>query len=200
MKIFQQVDKKKIADYVHAFGIDYGDNLYESASIGAFDGVSPLTMSAAYGTYARGGIYIEPYSYTRIIYRDNNEAVEKTYKKERVCSEKTAKYINEILLYAVKTGKILGTLDVGKSEVAGKTGTTTISKSKTDALGISEYAIMDSWACLYSHDYSIALWYGYDGVTSEYYMLNYDGTLGRRRIMKKLVKQVISGDNKLLTS
>ena len=59
---------------------------------------------------------------------------------------------------------------------------------------------MDSWACLYSHDYSIALWYGYDVVTSEYYMLNYDGTLGRRRIMKKLVKQVISGDKKLLTS
>ncbi len=200
LKIFQQVDKNKIADYVHAFGINYGDNLYESASIGAFDGVSPITMSAAYGTYARGGIYIEPYSYTRIIYRDNNEAVEKTYKKERVCSEKTAKYINEILLYAVKTGKILGTLDVGKSEVAGKTGTTTISKSKTDALGISEYAIMDSWACLYSHDYSIALWYGYDEVTSEYYMLNYDGTLGRRRIMKKLVKQIISGDKKLLTS
>ena len=86
------------------------------------------------------------------------------------------------------------------TQVAGKTGTTTISKSKTDALGISEYAIMDSWACLYSHDYSVALWYGYDEVTSEYYMLNYDGTLGRRRIMKKLVKQIISGDKKLLTS
>ena len=186
LKVFQQVDKTKIANFVHSFGIDYGKNLYESASIGAFEGVSPLQMSAAYGTYARGGYYIEPYSYTRITYRDNNEVKEKIYQKEKVCSEKTAKYINEILLYAIKYGKILGTLEVGNSEVAGKTGTTTIDRAKTDALGIS--------------DYSISLWYGYDGVTSTNYMLNIDATLGRRRIIKKLVKQIISGNQKLLTS
>ena len=34
LKIFQQVDKTKIANFVHSFGIDYGENLYESASIG----------------------------------------------------------------------------------------------------------------------------------------------------------------------
>lgn len=200
LKVFQQVDKKKIADYVHAFGINYGKNLYESASIGAFEGVSPLEMSAAYGTYARGGYYIEPYSYTRITYRDNNEVKEKIYQKEKVCSEKTAKYINEILLYAIKYGKILGTLEVGNAEVAGKTGTTTIDRAKTEALGISEYSVLDSWACIYSRDYSVSLWYGYDEVTSTNYMLNIDATLGRRRIMKKLVKQMISGNQKLLTS
>lgn len=200
LKVFQQVDKTNIANYVHSFGIDYGSNLYESAAVGAFEGVSPLQMSAAYGAYARGGYYIEPYSYTRITYRDNNEVEEKTYKKEKVCSEQTAKYINEILTYAIKYGKILGTLDVGNAEVAGKTGTTTISRSKTEALGISEYAVRDSWACIYTHDYSVALWYGYANETSEYYMLNIDATLGRRRIMKKLAKLLITNDKKLLTS
>lgn len=200
LKVFQQIDKTNIANYVHSFGIDYGSNLYESAAVGAFEGVSPLQMSAAYGAYARGGYYIEPYSYTRITYRDNNEVEEKTYKKEKVCSEQTAKYINEILTYAIKYGKILGTLDVGNAEVAGKTGTTTISRSKTEALGISEYAVRDSWACIYTHDYSVALWYGYANETSEYYMLNIDATLGRRRIMKKLAKLLITNDKKLLTS
>ena len=70
----------------------------------------------------------------------------------------------------------------------------------SNALGISEYSVLDSWACIYSRDYSISLWYGYDEVTSTNYMLNIDATLGRRRIIKKLVKQIISGNQKLLTS
>jgi len=199
LKTFQKVDKDLISKYVHSFGIDYGDTLYESASIGAFEGVSPLVMSAAYGVYARGGYYIEPYSYTKITYRENNEVVEKTYKKERVCSEQTAKYINEILLYAINTTKILGTLGVD-GEVAGKTGTTTIDGTVIEKLGINPYAINDSWACIYTADYSIALWYGYDKVTSEYYMMSVDGTLGRRRIIKKLARQIITGNKKLITS
>ena len=91
-------------------------------------------------------------------------------------------------------------MEIGNAEVAGKTGTTTIDRAKTEALGISEYSVLDSWACIYSHDYSISLWYGYDEVTSDNYMLNIDATLGRRRIIKKLVKQIINGDKKLLTS
>ena len=38
----------------------------ESHSIGGFDGVNPLEMSAAYAAFARGGTYIEPYSFTKI--------------------------------------------------------------------------------------------------------------------------------------
>src|SRR5574344_1353011 len=91
LKAFQSVDKAKIADYVHSFGIDYGDNLYESYSIGGFNGVSPLALSAAYGAYARGGYYIDPYSYTKIIYRASNEEYTKNIKKTKVCSEQTAK-------------------------------------------------------------------------------------------------------------
>jgi len=75
-----------------------------------------------------------------------------------------------------------------------------MSSAMTTKLGISEYAVMDSWACLYTADYSMALWYGYDEVTSEYYMMNVDATLGRRRIMKKLARQIITGNKKLVTS
>lgn len=200
LKVFQQVGTEKISSYVHSFGIDYGDTLYESAAIGAFEGVSPLEMSAAYGAYARGGYYIKPYSYTKITLRDNNEEIIFNHEKVRVCSPTTAKYINDILSYAISNHNILGTLEIGSTEAAGKTGTTTIEKSVIKAKNLSEDAIMDSWACIYTREYSVALWYGYDEITSKYYMRPNDGTLGRRRIIKKLVKQIFTTNSKLLTS
>ena len=52
-KVYKE-DPKYISDFVHSLGIDYGKDLYESASIGGFDGVSPLQMSAAYAEFGRG--------------------------------------------------------------------------------------------------------------------------------------------------
>jgi penicillin-binding protein 1A len=199
LKAFQQVDKNKIASYVHSFGIDYGDTLYESCAIGGFNGVSPLQMSAAYGAYARGGIYIAPYTYTKIIYRDSNEEYNKNIKKSRVCSEQTAKYINDILTYAINKG-ILGTLDIGSTVVAGKTGTSTVGIDAINQYHLDDSAIMDSWACLYSKEYSVAIWYGYDTISTNYYMKPIDGTLGRRRIAKKLAKELFQTGSKLITS
>ena len=199
LRAFQEVDKNKIIDYVHSFGIDYGKELYESASIGAFNGVSPLTMSAAYGAYARGGYYIEPYSYTKIIYRDNGEEYNKNIKKYKVCSEQTAKYINDILVYAINKGA-LGTLDKKSTEVAGKTGTSTVGAQAIKEHRMDPSAIMDSWACAYTREYSVALWYGYDEMSHDYYMIPLDGTLGRRRIMKKLSKVLFQTNSKLVTS
>lgn len=200
LKVFQQVDKNLIANYVHSFGIDYGKNLYESASIGAFEGVSPLTLSAAYGAYARGGIYIEPYSYTKIILRATSEEIVPEIKQHRVCSEKTAKYINDILLYAVDKKSILGTLDIGDTEAAGKTGTTTVANNVIEKLKLPESTIMDTWGCLYTREYSVSLWYGYDEVTKKTYTLPVDGTLGRRRILKKFARLVLNTGSSLVTS
>jgi penicillin-binding protein 1A len=199
LKAFQQVDKTKIANYVHSFGINYGDTLYESCAIGGFNGVSPLQMSAAYGAYARGGIYIAPYTYTKIIYRDSNEEYNKNIKKTRVCSEQTAKYINDILTYAINKG-ILCTLDIGSTVVAGKTGTSTVGIDAINQYHLDDSAIMDSWACLYSKEYSVAIWYGYDTISNTYYMKPIDGTLGRRRIAKKLAKELFQTGSKLVTS
>ena len=199
LKAFQQVDENKISDYVHSFGINYGDTLYESSSIGGFNGVSPLEMSAAYGAYARGGYYISPYSYTKIIYRSSNEEYTKNVKKIKVCSEQTAKYMNDILTYAVKQG-IVGTLDNGTTEVAGKTGTSTIGRAAINEYKLDDSAIMDSWSCLYSKEYSVAIWYGYDTISHKYYMVPLDGTLGRRRISKKLSKALFQSGSKLVTS
>ena len=197
LRAFQQVNKQKIADYVHSFGIDYGPELYEACSIGGFNGVSPLEMSAAYGAYARGGYYIEPYAYTKIVYRDSNEVYNKNIKKIRVCSTQTARYINDILTYAINQGA-LGSLPKKNTQVAGKTGTSTVGKDAIRALKINDSAIMDSWACTYTYEYSVALWYGYDKISSTNYMVPMTGTLGRRRISRKISESLFQTNSKLV--
>ena len=199
LKVFQQVNKKKISDYVHSFGIDYGENLYESASIGAFDGVSPLQMSAAYGAYARGGYYIKPYSYTKIVYRDSNEEYTRIIKKNKVCSKQTAKYINEILMYATSQGAV-GNISHGRTEVASKTGTSTVGGAAIRQYRLDPSAIMDSWACMYSNDYSVAIWYGYDVISHKYYMDPWDGIRGRNILSAKMSKVLFNTNSKLSTS
>ena len=198
LKAFQQVSKKKIANYVHSFGIDYGSELYESAAIGAFNGVSPLEMSAAYGAYARGGYYIKPYAYKKIIYRDTNEEYVRNVKKTKVCSETTAKYINDILTYAINQGA-LGSLNHARTQVAGKTGTSTMGGEAIRKYRMDPSAIMDSWACMYSKEYSIAIWYGYDKLSHKHYMLPWDGTVGRRTLAAKLSAVLFQTNSRLLT-
>ena len=82
LQAFQQVDKTKISEFVHSLGINYGDTLYESYSIGSFDGVTALELSAAYAAFGRGGYYIKPYSYTELTLNNSNETIEnKSYER-----------------------------------------------------------------------------------------------------------------------
>ena len=193
LQAFQAVQNKDdnlISDYVHSFGIDYGNALYESASIGGFDGISPLQMSAAYGVYARGGYYIEPYSFTKIIYEDGT-TFEYKYTKEKIVSEQTSYMITSMLVDAVKDGWS-GTIKISGTQVAGKTGTTTMDNKSIELLGLPEGTIPDSWSVSYNPEYVIALWYGYDTVTKEYHMNTTTGWNARSKLMAGLAKRIYS--------
>ena len=68
---FQQLSQNQIKNFVTGLNItpEYENGyINEAHSIGGFNGVNPLQMSAAYGTFARGGVYIEPYSFTEVEY------------------------------------------------------------------------------------------------------------------------------------
>ena len=193
LQAFQKVNAKDsslIPTFVHSFGIDYGKNLYESASIGGFDGVSPLEMSAAYGVFARGGYYIEPYIFTKIIYEDGT-TFEHKYTKEKIVSAETSYMITSMLIDAVIDGWS-GNINVRGTQVAGKTGTTDIDDQALKDAGIPLGAIRDSWSVTYSPEYSIALWYGYDTTTKEHYMTTNTGWNARSKIMAQLAKKIYS--------
>ncbi len=189
LRVFKAVaslDQSLIEDFVHSVGIDYGDYLYESAAIGGLEeGVSPIELSAAYGTFARGGYYIEPYSYTKVVNTENNKEYINSYSKEKVMEESTAYLLTNILLDAYGGKSPSGTT------VAGKTGTTNLDKETRSKYGLPSGSLIDVWIVSYSPSYSISLWYGYDQIyqdaaENKYYLTSSTGGTGRRQIMNYL--------------
>jgi len=186
-KAVSEDNKEDIENFVHSLGIDYGKDLYESASIGGFEGVSPLQMSAAYSSFARGGYYIEPYSFTKVEYVDSSKTYEHKYSKERVMTEETAYIINNILTNA-GSQNVGGSIKVSGTDIAAKTGTTTVDKESRKKLGLPNNVVMDYWNITYSPDYAIALWYGYDNLSKDHYLQSESGV--RKRLMEAIGRKI----------
>lgn len=198
LKTFQKVyaeNPNYISDFVHSLGIDYGDNLYEAASIGGFDGTNPLEMSAAYAAFARGGYYIKPYSFSKIIYLEDEKEYDNKYTKTRVMSEETAYLITDILVTAGERN-VGGDLKISGSEIATKGGTTNLDSAAREELKLPSGVTPDHWNISYSPDYCIALWSGYDTTTKEHYLTNTLGGKVRRGIMSAVGKRIYKKDTK----
>lgn len=192
LQAFQQVDKSKIAEFVHGLGIDYGDDLFEAMSIGGMStGITPIENSAAYSTFARGGYYIEPYSYTKIVYLESGKEEEYKYTKKRVMSEETAYMITNILtLGGSSSYNVGGNIRVNNSDIAAKGGTTNINAADARGAGVPDYTTPDHWNVTYSTDYCIALWYGYDKLSPEHYLTSNTGTRGRKALMQAIANKI----------
>ena len=197
LKTFQKVYNENpdyIADFVHSLGINYGDGLYESASIGGFDGTNPLQMSAAYAAFGRGGYYIKPYSFTKIVYADEKE-FENKYTKEKVMSPETAYMITNILMTAASRG-VGGNLSISGTQIATKGGTTNLDTASKKELGLPAGTTPDHWNISYSPDYCIALWTGYDTTTKEHYLVSSQGSRIRKDIMSNIGRRIYKKDRK----
>ena len=193
LRAFKAVYKENpdyIKNFVKNLGIDYGGELYESASIGGFDGVSPVQMSAAYATYGRDGYYIKPYSYTKIEILETGKIIEKKTEKIKVMSEETAYMITSMLITASSRG--VGGVTVSGTQIAAKSGTTNLDKATTEKLGIPASSTRDAWNITYSPEYSIALWIGYDVNNSEHYLNATIGGRVRNAVMKAVGSRVYS--------
>ena len=199
LKAFQAVSKDHMEDlrnFVHGLGIDYGsEGPYESASIGSFDGVNPLTMSAAYAAYGRGGYYIEPYSFTKIIDPETEKTYDYKYTKEKVMSDSTAYMITSILVTAGNEN-VGGNINISGTDVAAKGGTTTVDAKQRKEIGLPDNVTMDHWNITYSPSYAIALWYGYDKLSKEHYLVSANGGKARRTIMASVAKKVYPKNEK----
>lgn len=168
LKTFQSVDNEKIYEFVTSLGItpETSNNstyLHEAHSIGAFNGASPLEMAAAYAAFANGGIYYEPYTVSKIVYRDTGETFEYKSEGTRVMSDSTAFMITYCLQYAVTNGLSSGAAVKGVN-VAAKTGTTNFTTQIAKQNNLPSYAVNDAWIVGYDPDTSVAMWYGYDKI------------------------------------
>ena len=187
LKAFQQVDNAKIREFVTGLGIepeicdkgykykleskkcvnekDENDthephNIHEAHAIGAFTGVSPLQMAAAYAAFSNGGYYNEPHAVNKIVYRQSKEEVEFKAARRQVMSDATAFMISSVLQNVSLSG---GT----PHNVACKTGTTNYDDITMENYNMPWDAVRDSWVVGYSTKTVIGMWYGYDSLTKD---------------------------------
>lgn len=212
LKAFQKVDNKKIRKFVTSLGItpevcnsgykydkekdlcinktDSSDTqnpltLHEAHSIGAFTGVSPLEMSAAYAAFSNGGYYNEPYTVEKIVFRQTKKEVTHKSTKTQVMSDATSFMISSVLQDVSLTG---GT----PKNVACKTGTTNFDDNTMKSYRMPNDAIRDSWVIGYSTKTVIGMWYGYDNFTKQsiadgYVLHNVPATIQKDRLFNALV-------------
>jgi len=136
-------------------------------SLGALTyGVSPLEMAAAYKIFVNGGVFIPPFSYTRIENAAGVLVLEKNTTGRQVISEDTSVVMNRLLQNAV-TGQLGATgvrarLD-GGMPTAGKTGT-------------SQYDT-NQWFVGFTPHYVAPAWLGFDNTVRIFVDAN-----GRRQV------------------
>ena len=169
-----------------------GDQILETCSIGGFTGVTPVESAAAYAAFARGGTYIEPYSFTKVVFNETGDEFVVTPKRVQAMSEETAYIITNILQYAISSGVVGGITNKPGAEVASKTGTSTVDGNTIKKLNLKGAIDGDVWQVAYTQDYAMSMWYSYPTLTSEHYLTSSEGSAARRGIMKELTKGIIT--------
>lgn len=168
LQAFKSTSNECKVELVKALGIraEFGENdqLHEAHSVGAFTGASPTELAAAYSAFANGGYYTEPYSYTKIVYKDSGKEVETKPKKERAMSAETAYLITNVLVSATSHNSVSST------QVATKTGTSSYDEEALRKYNVPSSAIQSSWVSFYSPGISVTFWYGYDKLSSDNYL------------------------------
>ena len=170
--------------------------ILETCSIGGFTGVTPVESAGAYAAFARGGTYIEPYSFTKVVFTDTNEEYINNPKKVQAMSEETAYIITDILHYAVTSGAVGIGGGISGSEVASKTGTSTVDSAVLKKLGINKSIDGDVWQVAYNQKTVISLWYSYPTLTKEHYLTPSEGSKARRGIIKLLSQGLLERNTK----
>ena len=161
LQAFRLTTNEQKYKFATSLGIEF-DSTYlpDSYSIGTFNAITPVILAGAYAAFGNGGYYTEPYSFTKLVYRETDETYEQDIERTKVMKPQTAYIISSILVNATSSRvKVSGT------QVATKTGTTSYDEKVLKKYGLSSSVIPDSWTSSYSPDYAIAIWYGYlDGL------------------------------------
>lgn len=195
LKAFQLNKNENIKEFVTNLGLspEIEDGyIHEAHAIGAYGdgkttGENPLTVASAYAAFANGGYYTEPYTFTKIIYRNSDEEYEYKPVTTKVMSTETAYMVADMLV--TTSGWATGTSSVNGITYGSKTGTSNYSAETMRQHNLPSNAVNDLWVAGISRDFAVAVWYGYDEISSEYY----NKGRGNIELYKAVIKNAFTG-------
>jgi len=157
-----------LADNEERNGRIYTDKTLSLPLGGLTDGVTNLELTAAYGTIANNGTYVEPKFFTKVLDHDGNILIDNSAKKETtVIKESTAFILTDMMKDVVTSGT--GTRARFKKvnmPIAAKTGTTS-----------DDFDLQFSG---YTPYYAASVWFGHDQPKSmKYNYTSYHAILWR---------------------
>lgn len=151
VKMLTQIGPAASIDFLKKVGVttvvESGDTNDQNAAAlalgGMTQGISPLEMASAYGTFGNQGVYIKPVSYTKVTNKKDEVILETAPAKTKVMDPGAAFIMTDILHTTVTNG-IAGAASIGAQPVAGKTGTTS---NNYDAwfVGLTPYYAASVW-------------------------------------------------------
>ena len=127
----------------------HSDKFLSSLALGGLTkGISPLEMTAAYASFANGGVYNKPITYTKVIDANGRILLENKPDPVRAMSEETAYTMANILSGVMTYGTGAGANISNGQWAGGKTGTSDNDK--------------DKWFVGFTPYYAGGVWSGFD--------------------------------------
>ncbi len=153
IRVLQAIGPEYAQDYITRFGFAAKDHpAYLTMALGA-GSATPYQMATAYAVFANGGYRVKPNLIAKIV--DQKGSVILTTKFDevdngapRVIDARNAFIMNSMLQSVIRGGTAAKALQLGRSDIAGKTGTT------------NDH--MDAWFAGYSPKQVAVAWIGFD--------------------------------------
>ncbi len=129
IRILQAIGIPYAQDYITRFGFDAAQQPpYLTMALGA-GSVTPFQMAAAYSVFANGGYRVKPYYIQRIVDERGNTIAQAKPERagqgaERVIDARNAFIMTSIMQDVVRRGTAARAMQLGRQDLAGKTGTT----------------------------------------------------------------------------
>ncbi len=153
IRILQSIGTEYAQDYITHFGFNAAQHPpYLTMALGA-GSVTPMQMVAGYSIFANGGYRIQPYFIDRIL--DSSGATLSQTKPvraedsaERAIDSRNAFIMTSLMQDVVRHGTAIKAMQLGRQDLAGKTGTTNDQ--------------VDAWFCGFNSSLVAVAWIGFD--------------------------------------
>ncbi len=149
IRILQSIGVTYAIDYASKFGFDPEEMPRNLTLALGTNSVTPMQLASGFATFANGGFRIKPYFIDHITDDQDNELYKASNPTlERAITPENAYLMTNVLQDVIRQGTGHRALALGRSDIAGKTGTTNDQ--------------MDGWFAGFNGDVVTTVWVGFD--------------------------------------